>query len=90
MDIDENKLIKDKESNKIKEKSIAIENSKSAKIVNMLNSIIESILKDEFKLDGLELFKVIESLKTSIGDEIVKIMSKGDNMTKEDINGILL
>lgn len=87
---DEEKLMKDKESNEIKEKSISTQNSYSLTIIKILNIILESIRKGEFKFDGFELFQVIQFCKNSMGKEMAKIASKGNNMSKEDANGLLM
>ena len=87
---DEEKLMKDKESNEIKEKSISTQNSYSLTIIKILNIILESIRKGEFNFDGLELFQVIQFCKNSMGKEMAKIASKGNNMSKEDANGLLM
>ena len=88
-----NEVIKELDENNNKINEVCVETEKEEDFKNNIHLIIARLIKhfmqkieEGEKLDGLNLFNIIDFLKNSIGNIMNMIMSKGDNIFEKDPN----
>jgi hypothetical protein len=88
-----NEAIKELDENNNKINEVCVETEKEEDFKNNIHLIIARLIKhfmqkieEGEKLDGLNLFNIIDFLKNSIGNIMNMIMSKGDNIFEKDPN----
>jgi len=80
---------KSNETDKHKGKKDIKKNPLNLTIVRVINRALELNENGELKLDGMNLFNIIESLLGFINKEMGEIMSKGDDTSTEEVNGLV-
>jgi len=80
---------KSNENDKHKGKKDIKKNPLNLTIVRVINRALELNENGELKLDGMNLFNIIEPLLCFIKKEMGEIMSKGDDTSAEEVNGLV-